>query len=187
MSSVYGVLFNQALTHVLEEEGGYVDHPSDPGGATNFGVSIRFAGSIGLDIDGDGKTTKADIKALTLDDARRIYHFHFWEKVSADEMPPAIALVAFDMAVNMGIPRAIRRLQKATARLTGARVRQDGIWGPKTKKALSDAAERDIGALLDWIGVYRISYYRRLSTFPVFGDGWTRRTFATNRAAQQLT
>ena len=165
--------FVAAVERVLEDEGGFSDHPSDPGGATNFGISIRFAGSIGLDVDGDGDTDKADIIALTREHAMGIYREHFYDKHRCGEMPAGIGYALFDGVVNQG-PVAVRFMQRA------AGVYADGIVGMQTLAAVNSV---DRVKLLDDYCTHRALHYAGLSTVRVFGRGWFRRLFKVHRLA----
>ena len=146
--------FVKAVDFVLEREGGLVDHPSDPGGLTNFGISQRAYPDV-------------DIRNLTRDGASEIYRRDYWEKVSANQLPANIRLAVFDSAVNQGVTRAKKLLQK-TLRIT-----QDGIIGPKTIKA---SQEYGSNLLPDYLAE-RSLHYASLSTFETFGRGWMRRLF----------
>ena len=154
------------IPHILEAEGGLVNNPRDPGGLTNMGISIRFAGSIFLDIDDDGKTTPADIINLTEQDAIAIYRKHFWDSLGLDTFPPAIAFIVFDAAVNQGPSAAIRDLQQALG------VSSDGKIGPKTLSALKSAQP---AKLLSEIMAFRALRYARTRNVDIFGIGWMRR------------
>ena len=157
--------FDRALALVLRHEGGLSDDPNDPGGITNHGISIRFAGSIGLDLDGDGKTTKADIRAMTPEYAAEIYKMHFWDKYWCSDLPPRIAIALFDGVVNQG-PVVVRFLQRA------AGVRPDGFIGPVTLRAVREA---------EWYGLlrrfmsHRAMHYANLKNVNLYGRGWYAR------------
>ena len=160
--------FDRAVEVVLKHEGGYVDHAADPGGATNFGISLRYARTLGsqMDLDGDGDVDKDDIVKVTPDKAKIVYRDWFWRDVRGDELPPGLDLTVFDYAVNSGAGRALRSLQKA------AGVQADGVFGPATMRAVqaSDTVE-----LINKINDERLAFLRRLRTWPTFGRGWTAR------------
>ncbi len=97
--------FDLAHAHVAKWEGGFFDHPSDPGGVTMYGVSLMFLKSLNLiegDIDGDGDIDRDDVLKITKDKARAIFKRHFWEKPRAAELPPLVAVAFYDFAVPEG-------------------------------------------------------------------------------------
>ncbi|WP_083989022.1 glycoside hydrolase family 108 protein [Devosia geojensis] len=169
--------FEACLAEVLRHEGGYADHPSDPGGATNMGITrktlARWRG-----ISPWTALPKGEVKALTRAEAARIYRAEYWNRCRADEMPPGLDLALFDFAVNSGPDRAAKTLQ----RLVG--VAADGLVGPVTLGAVAAHAGRgDTAALVEALCDARLAFLQRLSTFPVFGRGWTARVAAVRKAA----
>ncbi len=165
--------FEFALRHVLAFEGGYVDHPDDPGGATNMGITratlARFRGR---------PVSKAEVRALDEVTARDIYRRFYWDALRCDEMPAGVDLALFDAGVNQGTGRAARLLQ------TALKVSADGIIGPITLDAVRAAAP---GALLKEFMALRMRAYGRLSNlFRTFGLGWSRRLMAAFAAAHEL-
>lgn len=164
--------FEAALSAVLAHEGGYVDHPDDPGGATNLGITHAT-----LSAWRGAPVTKADVRALTRNEAAAIYDARYWRAVRADDLPTGLDLATFDFAVNSGPERAIRTLQKALG------IPADGQIGPVT---LSAIAAHDSGALIRALTAARLAFLTGLSTFPVFGRGWTRRVEAVRTAALKL-
>lgn len=169
--------FKDAVEFVLKWEGGLVDHPSDPGGITNHGISIRFAGSIGLDINADGETTAADIRGLSRNRAKLIYKEYFWQAAECDQLPCGVDLAVFDAAVNMGVRRSMMFLQMA------AGSRPDGIWGPNTKRAVFKTDREDL--LFEAIA-RRNRFYGKLEKFDVFGLGWMRRSADCHQTAASI-
>lgn len=164
--------FERSLKLVLRHEGGYVDHPRDPGGATNLGISLRYARGRGslFDLDRDGDVDAADIRQITVETAAPAYHADFWQAVRADELPPGLDHVIFDAAVNSGPRRAIRWLQHAA----GAKV--DGVFGPETAKAVAHASRRDgVVNVIERAMSARMSYLHTLENWSDFRRGWTRR------------
>ena len=157
--------FEAAVDHVLSHEGGYVDHPADPGGATNMGIThatlARYRGK---------PVSKADVGALTRHEAAAIYHALYWRPVSGDHLPPPLALMVFDCAVNQGRARAARWLQRSVG------ASPDGIIGPKT---LAAAQASDLRQVIVRFSAYRLFHYTGLSIWPVFRKGWTRRLLDT--------
>jgi len=148
--------FDFALAVILKHEGGYVNHPSDPGGETNFGISKRAYPSL-------------NIKTLTKEQAGEIYRRDYWAPINGDSLPLMLSIFAFDTAVNMGVSRAAHMLQEA------AGVTQDGVIGPKTLKACQKAPQ----AVLERMATLRIIRYTQLDKFDVFGRGWISRTVNT--------
>lgn len=157
--------FAAALAHVLHYEGGYSDHAEDPGGATNHGIT-----HITLEAWRGKSVTKADVAALSLDEARAIYRKNYWDTCRCDDLPPALAFMTFDCAVNQGVGRASRFLQAAVG------AAQDGAIGPKTIAAVKAADPRK--AVTEY-AARRMVHYGELSTFSTFGLGWSRRLMAT--------
>lgn len=158
--------FARIIPHVLEAEGGLVNNPKDPGGITNYGISLRFAGSVHFDLNNDGRTNSADIIGLSEQDAVALYRKHFWDLLDLDQFPPAIAFVVFDAAVNQGPSAAIRDLQMAL------NVSADGKFGPKSFEALRKANKEK---LLSEVLAFRALRYARTRNFATFGVGWMRR------------
>jgi lysozyme family protein len=171
--------FDHVLSIVLAHEGGLVDDPHDPGGITNFGISIKFAGSVNLDIDGDGKTTGEDIRALTLADASELYLDHFWRPLRCAEMPPGVALMVFDGGVNQGRTAMAKRLQRAVG------AADDGVIGPKTLAAL-DRHHNDYAGLINEVAARRGRRYAQTRNFDRYGLGWMRRLMAVHGRALSL-
>lgn len=160
--------FEQALSVILAHEGGLADDPHDPGGITNFGISIKFAGSVNLDIDGDGRTTGADIRALTRGHAAELYFDHFWRPLRCAEMPASVALIVFDGGVNQGRRTIARRVQRAAGAV------DDGIIGRNTLRAVR-AWEGRYGSLAGEIAARRARRYAQTRNFDRYGLGWMRR------------
>lgn len=153
--------YETALRRVLAHEGGYSNHPSDHGGPTNFGITIadyrKYA---------KPHATAADVKAMRLDDAKAIYRAHYWDALGCDELPAGLDYAMFDYGVNSGIGRAGRVLR----RLAGAS--GDGPLDAALLVAVRKSNARDlIMRLCD----ERLSFLKRLKTWPVFGAGWGRR------------
>lgn len=155
---------------VLRHEGGFVDDPNDPGGATNMGVTQdtldRVRGQL------KRVSLPESVRNLTQPQAEAIYRFDYWRPIAANEMPRGIDIAAFDMAVNQGVEDAVRALQQAA----GAKV--DGIMGPNTKQAVSAA---DPSKLIIDFHALRALNYAQLGDDLVerFGHGWYRRMMHT--------
>lgn len=164
--------FDIAMAFVAQHEGGRVNDPTDRGGSTAFGISLRFMQLIGEDIDGDGHITAADVDLLTTDRAEAIYHEHFWLRYRLDEIKhPFIAAKAMDIFVNMRGQTAARCLQRSV------HVTVDGILGSKSIKAIND--QGNTGSLYAQISRHQAEIYRRIvendSTQTRFIRGWLRR------------
>lgn len=157
-------VFDQCFAAVIGAEGGYANNPADPGGETKFGISKRSYPSL-------------DIKSLTLDDAKTIYRNDYWNRVQGDTLPPPLALVVFDSAVNNGVSRAVKWLQLV------AGVPQDGIVGPAT---LAAAARKPMIAVMTEFMAERMLFQLTLPTVNAFGRGWARRLAALPFAAMAL-
>jgi lysozyme family protein len=164
--------FERAFAQTLKHEGGYVDHPSDPGGATNLGVTI---GTLSQHLG--RPATKAEVRALTPEAVKPIYKRNYWDAVDGDLLHPAVAYALYDYAVNSGPKRATIAVQ----RLVG--VADDGKLGPITRAAI---AKRDPSDLVRAICHERLGFLRRLSTWRTFGKGWTRRVEGVEREALQM-
>lgn len=134
--------FEAALGIVLEHEGGWVNDPDDPAGATNYGISLRTLraeGDPAFDMDGDGDLDADDVARLQPESALHFYHRKFWARYRYGELQDvAVAAKVFDLAVNMGPGAAHRCLQRAL-RACKLPVKEDGILGPITRKAANDA------------------------------------------------
>jgi len=163
--------FEAALALVLEHEGGYVNHPRDPGGATNFGVTQAV-------YDAYRKTQgqpKQSVKFITTAETRAIYKFQYWDRVQGDLLPIGLDYAVFDFAVNSGVGRAAKYLQAVLG------VAQDGQIGARTLAAIQNT-HWVINALCD----RRMSFLRNLRTFLTFGKGWTRRVTGVRAKALDM-
>lgn len=163
--------FDRAMQFVLRFEGGFVDHVADPGGATNHGISLRFAVSNGtlVDLDRDGDVDADDIRLVTPAIAAEIYRANFWDAVRGDDLPAIVAVVAFDAAINCGAARAVRWLQAAVG------ASQDGVLGPRTLAALRASDHRAVASEMI---AQRFAHHAGLPTWRTFGMGWARRCSA---------
>ena len=165
--------WDEALRHILKYEGGYVNHPSDPGGMTNLGVTKRVWE------EWTGKpATEADMRALTPEMVGPLYKTRYWDAVRGDDLPSGIDLCVFDAAVNAGVGRASKFLQQAVG------VTADGQIGPKTVEATTaKPADEIVAKFCD----LREAHYKSLPTFATFGKGWMRRLASVESEAQTLT
>lgn len=161
-----------AIDAVLAHEGGYVDHPADPGGATNRGITIAVLAKY------RGKpVTEDDVRNLTEAEARAIYRARYWMPIRGDDLHPAIAYVTMDAAVNSGVARAARWLQQAVG------VAADGAIGPRTIEA---AAKADPAHVVETCCAARLAFLQSLKTWPTFGRGWERRVHEVESEALRL-
>jgi lysozyme family protein len=145
--------FDTAFEALIGHEGGFVDHPNDPGGATKYGISKR-------------SYPNEDIPNLTLARAKEIYRRDFWNAVKGDQLPYPVAFEVFDAAVNHGVGAAVRLLQKACG------VSADGILGPVS---LATAQAMDPLKFKCRFNGARLQFYTDLPNWQSFGKGWARR------------
>jgi lysozyme family protein len=148
--------FDEAFDLLIDHEGGYVNHPNDPGGETKFGISKRAY-------------PNEDIAGLTLDRAKVIYKRDYWDKVEADSLPSEIRFDVFDVAVNSGVRTAVRMLQRA------AFAEVDGVLGPRTRLAIKSMNPLVLFARINGA---RLAFMADLPTWNTFGRGWAKRIAA---------
>lgn len=153
--------FDKALIAVLKEEGGYVNHPDDPGGATNRGITIAVYRKW---IDKDA--TVDDLKKISDTTVAHIYRKHYWNAVCGDDLPPGVDYAVFDFAVNSGVVRASKFLQAIL------QIPQDGKIGPITVAAANEGVS---DALVNQYCDRRLAFLKNLRTWATFGRGWSRR------------
>lgn len=157
---------------VLNHEGGYVNHPRDPGGRTNLGVTQRS-----WEAYIDRSVTEAEMRTLTPEMVKPFYKSRYWDKVRGDELPAGVDYAVYDLAVNSGPTRAVKYLQQVVG------VPADGIIGRKTMAAVMDAPADEV---VDAICGRRVDFLRNLPTFDVFGKGWMRRVTEVERVAKGM-
>jgi lysozyme family protein len=155
--------FNEAVNLVIKSEGGFVDHPQDPGGATNFGITERVARAYGY---------TGDMRTLLEVEAELIYKTGYWDKNNVGQLPWLLQYPFFDACVNHGGGNARRMLQRSLG------VADDGVVGPLTLAKICEAQDVTLVLLFT---AERIKFYTKLSTFKTFGAGWM------NRMAEVLT
>ncbi|MEL6678110.1 MAG: holin-associated N-acetylmuramidase [Pseudomonadota bacterium] len=155
------VSVSDVTAEILRREGGFVDDPDDPGGATNHGVTIHTMRRLGLDLDGDGDVDREDVRQLTQTQAAEILERHYFHKPRIGLLPEALHASVYDMYVNAG-GAAVRVLQRLLQQF-GQDVGVDGAIGPQTAAAARRVADT-IGAasLADAYGIERRSYYYRI-------------------------
>jgi len=153
--------WKQAFDLMLKSEGGYVHHPSDPGGRTNLGVTqATWENWVGRGSD------EAEMRGLTPEKVEPMYKKKFWDAVRGDELPMGLDYLMFDFAVNAGAGRAIKTLQTAVG------VTPDGGFGPITMAAVQAV---DPVELIERFSQAKEDFYRSLTTFATFGKGWLNR------------
>jgi lysozyme family protein len=164
--------YDEALARLLVHEGGYSNHPSDPGGPTNWGITLRDARAYWKQ-----DATASDVRNLPRAVAKSIFRTKYWAALACDELPAGVDYAVFDYGVNSGIGRAAKVLQ----RLLG--LADDGTIGPRT---LAAAACADAGRLIDAICDERLAFLQGLRTWSVFGNGWGRRVREVRAVALAL-
>ncbi|PTX03820.1 holin-associated N-acetylmuramidase [Pararhodobacter aggregans] len=145
---------------IVAREGGFVNDPDDPGGATNFGVTIGTMRRLGLDLTGDGQVSEADVRALTRAQAVAIFLEHYYRRPGIAALPEALQPSVFDMYVNAG-GNAVRILQRLLGEM-GHDLSVDGVIGPQTIRAAQAAYRAAPGHLADAYGIARRDYYYAL-------------------------
>lgn len=152
--------FKTCLAVTLSHEGGWSDHPKDPGGATMKGITLaRYR-------QHKPSATKADLRKITDAEVEYIYRADYWVAVKGEDLPYGVDLAVFDFGVNSGPARSKKYLQAVLG------VAQDGIIGTQTLAAVKAA---DPVQVVKKLCARRLAFVRGLSTFSVFGKGWTRR------------
>jgi lysozyme family protein len=167
------------LDATFKFEGGFVDDPDDAGGATKYGISLRYAASKGLDVDHDGDTDKEDIKQLTIEMAEELYLADFLREPKIDQLPNSIIPVVFDAAVMSGPTRAIRYVQEVINLAGFGPIECDGKIGPTTIRK-SFITEKEMGPFfVNAIVDQRIAHYQAIakakSSQVKYINGWERR------------
>ena len=150
--------WDDSFKMVLAHEGGFVNHPKDPGGMTNLGVTkAAWEGYVGKPVD------ETFMRKLTPEIVKPFYKAMYWDKIKGDQLPNGVDYAAYDLAVNSGVGRAAKFLQEI------AGVTVDGVLGPKSMGAIRECdPEQVVDALCDM----RLDFLKRLPTFDTFGKGW---------------
>ena len=153
--------FDACLAHLLKHEGGFVNHPSDPGGATNLGVTQAvWEGWI------DRSVSEKNMKALTPAKVAPLYREIYWDRIKADKLPSGVDYCVFDAAVNSGVSRAAKWLQTTVGAVA------DGAIGEQTLKQVLLTNPQMV---IDKYSAIRLEFLKGRSTWPTFGKGWGRR------------
>ncbi len=146
---------------IVNREGGFVNDPDDPGGATNHGVTIHTLRRLGLDLTGDGAVDARDVRALSAAQAEEIFLKEYFHRPRLHLLPEALQPAVFDMNVNAG-SNAVRILQELLVEM-GYDLSVDGAMGPQTARAAQAAGEINMGALTDAYAIARRNYYFALA------------------------
>ncbi len=164
--------FDACMPFIFKAEGGYSDNPADPGGPTNFGITLATLRAY----DGNPNLTADDVKKLTPAVAREIYRTAYWNRMQCGALPPGLDLEVFDFGVNSGPAESVKTLQG----LVG--VTQDGSVGPIT---LAAVREFNVGDLIGRFAQARLAFYRSLN-MPEFEQGWATRVAQIQTAATTM-
>lgn len=173
--------FDYAVKHVLEHEGGFSNDKNDPGGATNYGISLRFLKEMDIDFDHDGDIDIQDVKNIHFTDAIDIYKKYFWDKNHYEAINSLeIAAKIFDIAVNIGASRAHKIAQKGCTYCGHKDLKIDGILGPKSFAAINEITTHGRQSdLMDEIVNEQKWFYEHLTEdnpkLKVFLKGWLNR------------
>ena len=164
--------WDSAFKMMLASEGGYVNHPSDPGGMTNLGVTKRvWEEWVGRE------SNEKEMRSLTPEMVEPLYKRKFWDACKCDELPSGIDYLVFDFAVNAGVGRSAKILQTAVG------VTPDGGIGPMTLAAVNAIPEAE---LIEKFSQAKEDFYRSLNTFETFGKGWLNRVAAVKVKATSM-
>lgn len=165
--------FKDALAAVLHHEGGYVDHPKDPGGRTNLGCTQKvWEEWVGHQVD------EHTMRNLSPADVAPLYKARYWDKVHGDDLPAGVDYVVFDAAINSGPGRAAKWLQEVVG------VTADGAIGPGTMRAVM---AHNPAELVSAYQAKRLSFLKALPTWGTFGKGWGRRVDEVADAGHRMT
>ncbi len=165
--------YDVALAHVLAHEGGYSNHPADPGGPTNFGITIADYRKYVKP-----RATAADVRAMKIDEAKAIYRERYWDAQRCDELPAGVDYVVFDYGVNSGIGRSGKVLRRMLRLPDDSSIVTDAV--------IAAAAEADAATLVAAICDERLRFLKSLKTWRVFGKGWSARVADVKAFALRL-
>lgn len=164
--------FRDCLALVLKHEGNFVNHPKDPGGMTNLGVTKRvWEEWVGHEVD------EKAMRALTPAIVAPMYEMRYWRTSYCEKLQRGLDLLVFTMAVNAGAGRSVKLLQEAIG------VVADGVIGPNTMAKINEA---NVETIIGKFSEARSDYYKGLKLFPVFGRGWLARTEAERLQALEM-
>ncbi len=164
--------FDRCVEITLAQEGGFTQSEGDPGGATNFGITLQTLSDwVGHNV------TPEDVRNMTKAQAVEIYRANYWNPACCGNLPGGVDLMVFDFGVNAGPRTSVKCLQRAVG------VTEDGSVGPRTLAAVQAVNARD---LIGTLSQLRLAYYRGLTNFDRFGRGWTNRTEQVAAAALSM-
>ena len=164
--------FPASLALILKSEGGFVNHPRDPGGMTNLGVTRNvWREWVNRDVD------EAEMRSLTPELVTPLYKQRYWDACKCDDLQRGVDYAVFDASVNMGPARAAKLLQTALG------VTADGSIGRAT---IAAATAADPVELLEAFSLGKEAFYQSLATFQTFGKGWLNRVAHVQDAAEQM-
>lgn len=162
-----------AMTALLKHEGGFVNHPADPGGMTNLGVTQRvWEEWVGHPVD------EKEMRSLTPEKVAPMYKQKYWDKIRGDDLPSGVDMAVFDCCVNSGPGRAAKMLQRVLG------LTEDGAIGPNT---LSKALSIDSSKLIADYNDARLAFLKSLPTWATFGNGWETRVAQVTTEATNMT
>ena len=165
LATIVTTAFSPLFDRLMKHEGGYVNHPNDPGGETNWGVTKRVAREYGY---------YGDMRQLPKSTANQIAEKLYWNAIHGDKLDKSVAWQVMDAAYNHGNRNAIRMLQRAVG------VSDDGIIGNITLSAVNNMDKNDV---ILRFNAERLEFYTKLRTFGSFGRGWANRVAGNLRWA----
>ena len=160
------------MPFIFKAEGGYSDNPADPGGPTNYGITLATLRAY----EGDPNLTAEDVKKLTPAVAKEIYRTAYWNRMQCGALPVGLDLEVFDFGVNSGPAESVKTLQKIVG------VTQDGSIGPIT---LAAVRQFNVGDLIGRFAQARLAFYQSLN-MPEFEQGWATRVAQIQTAAAKM-
>ena len=164
--------WDKAFKQIIKSEGGFVNHPSDPGGMTNLGCTKKvWEEWVGHQV------SEQDMRDLTSEKVAPLYKNRYWDRVKGDDLPTGLDYLLFDMAINAGPGRATKLLQTALGTIP------DGAIGPNTMKLLHNANSEE---LIQKFSDEKEKFYKSLPTFPTFGKGWLNRITEVKTVATEM-
>jgi lysozyme family protein len=164
--------WEKSFAEMIKSEGGFVNNPKDPGGATNWGVTKAV-----WEAWVKHPVTVDDMKQLTQDQVKPLYKKNYWDAVHGDDLPIGLDFLVFSFGVNAGTGRSIKILQTSLGTVA------DGQIGPNTLKKIQEADAKD---LIERFSASKIAFYKSLSTFSTFGKGWLNRVDREKQEALKM-